>query len=163
MISRSRAGRRDSDVYHGLVSRIVRRQFQRINDHDIEALVKPWASQLTHTLAGNSAVGGTRYTPEGGREWFQRLFRLFPSLHFDIRSIGVSGGPRNTTVMVEWTERSTLADGQEYVNDGVHVIVIQQGKVIRTNVYLDTEKLQQALDTLAASGVEEAAAPPIER
>jgi ketosteroid isomerase-like protein len=142
---------------------MARKQFERINHGDIEGLVKPWAPQLTHTLAGDSAVGGTRRTPAGGREWFERLFRLFPGLHFEIKSIAVSGGPRNTVVMVEWTERSTLPDGQEYVNEGVHVIGLQSGKVVRTNVYLDTQKLKDALDRLAQQGVSEAAAAPIEK
>jgi ketosteroid isomerase-like protein len=142
---------------------MVRKQFERINRGDIDGLVEPWAPQLSHTLAGDHALGGTRRTPEGGRAWFERLFRLFPDLHFDIKSVAVSGGPRNTVVMVEWTERSSLPGGQQYVNDGVHVIGLKTGKVVSTNIYLDTQKLTDALQQLADQGVGEALEPPIER
>jgi ketosteroid isomerase-like protein len=149
-------------VYHGLVTRIVRKQFERINQHDVDALVKPWSPQVSFTLAGDHALGGTRHTTEAGRAWFALLFKLFPDLRFEIHSVAVSGKPRNTVVMVEWTERATLPDGQPYVNEGVHVIRLQSGKVVRTNIYLDTQKLDEALRKLQAQGITEAGEPPIE-
>jgi ketosteroid isomerase-like protein len=148
-------------VYHRFVTHMVRKQFERINQHDIDGLIKPQAPRVEFTMAGEHALSGTRHSRETQRKWFERLFRLFPDLHFEIRSVAVSGGPRNTVVMVEWTERSKLPDGGAYVNDGVHVIGLQNGKVVRTNVYLDTVKLNAVMQELAAQGVEEAAAPPI--
>ena len=148
-------------MYHRFVTYMVRKQFDRINHGDIDGLIQPQAGDVEFTMAGDHALGGTRRTMEAQRKWFERVFRLFPELHFDIRSVAVSGGPRNTIATVEWTERSDLPGGDPYLNQGVHVIGLRNGKVVRTTVYLDTVKLSAVLQKLAAQGVEEAAAPPI--
>jgi hypothetical protein len=56
------------------------------------------------------------------RLWFERLFRLFPNLQLEMHSIAASGGPWDTTVVVEWTDRAIPTDGKDYVNSGAHVI-----------------------------------------
>ena len=95
------------------------------------------------------------------RRWFERLFRLFPNLRFEVHSIAASGGPWDTTVVVEWTDRATSADGKDYVNSGVHVIRMRWGKTVSIHEYLDTQVLIDTLNRMAVNGIEEAKAPPI--
>ena len=66
------------------------------------------------------------------RQWFERLLRLFPNLRFEMHSIASSGGPWDTTVVVEWTDRAIPADGKDCVNSGAHVIRMRWGKVVRS-------------------------------
>jgi ketosteroid isomerase-like protein len=150
-------------VYHQLVRRIARRQFGRINRHDIDGLVEPWTDQTANTMIGRHALSGTRHSIESGRRWFERLFRLFPDLRFEVKEVMAAGWPwSTTTVAVEWVERATTPTGEPYENKGVHVIRIEKGKVVSTTIYLDTQKLAATLDRMAEQGVEEAAAAPIE-
>jgi squalene cyclase len=70
--------------------------------------------------------------------------------------------PWNTTVAVEWVDRATPADGSDYVNEGVHIIKMKWGKVVYLHAYLDTQLTQALCERLAAKGIEEAHAAPIE-
>jgi hypothetical protein len=96
---------------------------------------------------------------------FERLFRLFPNLQFEIHSMAISGYPWDTTAVLEWTDRATPFDGKNYVNSGVHVIRLRWGKVVSIHAYLDTQvSTQVSIDTfnpMATNGIEEAKAPPI--
>jgi ketosteroid isomerase-like protein len=116
---------------------------------------------IEHRFSGDHCLGGTRNSAEAMRRWFDRLFRLFPNLRFEIRSIAASGGPWETNVVVEWTDRATPADGKDYVNSGVHGIRMRWGKVVSIDAYLDTQVLIDTLNRMAVNGIEEAKAPPI--
>jgi hypothetical protein len=76
--------------------------------------------------------------------------------------VAVSGWPWLTTITVEWTDRATPADGSSYVNEGVHVIKMRWGKVVYLRAYLDTAVLLATYEGLAAHGLGEAVAAPIE-
>jgi ketosteroid isomerase-like protein len=96
------------------------------------------------------------------RQWFQRLFRLSPGLAFEIKHVAVSGWPWNTIIAVEWIDRATPADGSAYVNEEVHIIKMKWGKVVYLHAYLDTALTVALCERLAAHGLAEALAPPIE-
>ncbi len=149
-------------MYHFMVRRIVRRTFGCLNRGDYEAVLKGISPSVTHTFSGTHALGGTRHSIEAMRLWFQRLYRLSPGLGFEIKNIATSGFPWNTTVAVEWVDRATPADGFAYVNEGVHIIKMRWGKVIYLHAYLDTQRVEALCKRLAAYGMEEAMAPPIE-
>lgn len=149
-------------MYHRLINQIVRQNFARLSQGDYASMLQGMSPSITHTFSGEHALGGTRHSVPAMRAWFARLFRLFPGLDFEIRSIAVSGWPWLTTVVVEWTDRATPADGSSYVNEGVHVIRLRWGKVMYLRAYLDTAVLAATLEGLAAYGVSEALAAPIE-
>lgn len=149
-------------MYHRLIKRIVLRNFARLSQGDYASMLGGMSPSITHTFSGQHALGGTRHSVAAMGDWFARLFRLFPGLNFEIRSIAVSGWPWLTTVVVEWTDRATPADQSSYVNEGVHVIRLRWGKVVYLRAYLDTAVLMATLEGLAAHGVKEALAAPIE-
>ncbi len=120
------------------------------------------APRFEHIFPGNHTLGGTRHTRPGIRAWLARLLRVLPNLGFKIKHIAVSGWPWATTVVVEWRDFATLADGTRYVNDGAHAIQIRWGKVVVLHAYLDTQIMVDALRAMAAAGVAEAVAPKIE-
>ncbi|GAB3725544.1 nuclear transport factor 2 family protein [Spirosoma lituiforme] len=149
-------------MYHRIVKQIVLQNFERLSQGDYEFMLKGMSPSITHTFSGQHTLGGTRHSVPAMREWFARLFRLFPGLNFEIRSVAVSGWPWMTTIAVEWTDRATPADGSAYVNEGMHLIKMRWGKVVYLRAYLDTAVLITTCERLAAYGLSEAVAAPIE-
>ena len=97
----------------------------------------------------------------GVRRWFERLFRLFPSLHFSVMTVSVAGPPWDLTAAVEWRADVTPAAGPGYVNVGAHVIRIRRGRVVCLHAYEDSQAVAQACARMAAAGIAEAAAGPL--
>ena len=148
-------------MYNMIVRKKLTSVFERLNNGDYEYALSDIGTTFEHHFAGKHCLGGKRTSTETLRHWFERLFRLFPNLRFEIHSITASGGPWDTTVVVEWTDRATPADGKDYVNSGVHVIRMRWGKVVSIHAYLDTQVLIDTLNRMAGDGIEEAKAPPI--
>ena len=148
-------------MYHMIVKKNVTSVFSRLNKGDYEYALSGIGTTIEHCFAGEHCLGGKRTSTEALRHWFERLFRLFPNLRFEMHSIAATGWPWDTTVVVEWTDRATPADETDYVNSGVHVIRMRWGKVVSIHAYLDTQVLIDTLSRMAVHGIEEAKAPPI--
>jgi ketosteroid isomerase-like protein len=148
-------------MYHMIIRKRISSVFERLSKGDYEYALSDVGTTIEHRFAGEHCLGGTRTSARAMHHWFERLFRLFPNLRFEMHSIAVSGGPWDTTVVVEWTDRATPADGKHYVNLGVHVIRMRWGKVVSIHAYLDTQVLIATLDRMFVNGIEEAKAPPI--
>ena len=145
-------------MYHAL----VRRRVAALGRGDYEVALAGMAPRFEHVFAGAHPLGGTRHTPDAMRRWFERLYRLNRRLGFTVRRITVGGWPWDTTVVVEWRDDATLATGEPYANDGAHVVRMRWGRVVSLHAYLDTEVFAEACRRMAARGIEEAAAAPIE-
>lgn len=148
-------------MFHAIAERKVRQTFQSLSGGDYEQSLEGLAPRFEHKFAGNHALGGSRYTADGFRAWFQRLYRLFPNLDFEVGSVTASGPPWDLTVVAEWIDRATPAGGGTYENRGVHVIRIAWGKLASIHAYLDTKVLADTLRVMADNGLAEAVAPPI--
>ena len=148
-------------MYHAIVRKRIASVFAQLDQGDYEYALSGIGTTIEHQFAGNHCLGGRRTSTRAMRFWFQRLFRLFPNLQFEIHSISVSGFPWNTTAVAEWTDRATPVDGSNYVNSGVHVIRMRWGKVVSIHAYLDTQVLTETLNRMVDRGIEEAKAPPI--
>ena len=148
-------------MYKAIVRRKILKQWDRLNRADFDLILSETPDHFEHTFSGDNALGGTRHTKDGFRRWFQRLHRIFPEHRMEVRDIGVLGWPWDTTVLVEWHNDAEPADGVPYKNDGVHVIRLRWGKPTHVHGYLDTEKVTEVCDRLAAAGMAEAAAPPV--
>lgn len=149
-------------MYHSIVRSRISSIFAALGRGDLDYAAAGMAPRFDHIFAGSHSLGGRRHTMTAFRPWLERLIRVLPGLHFHIKKIAVSGMPWNTTVVVEWRDFATLADGAPYVNDGTHVIGLRWGKVVSLHAYLDTQVLIDALNIMGAAGVAEAVAAPIE-
>ena len=89
------------------------------------------------------------------------LVPAFTRPEFCDQDIALSSWPGDTTVVVEWRDTATLADGAPYVNDGVTSSGCPGKKVVSLRAYLDTEIYAEACRQLAANSFPEAVAPPI--
>jgi ketosteroid isomerase-like protein len=148
-------------MYHAIVKRIATRNFERVNDHDYEALLKDCAPDIHHRFGGNHPLGGERHDKEALRRWFQRLGRLGPSLRLTVRDVWVKGLPHNTVIVIRWTGEQTLPDGSPYENHGVHIVRMRWGKIVDIDANEDSQVVAESMQVFAAHGVDEALAPPI--
>jgi ketosteroid isomerase-like protein len=148
-------------MYHAIVKRLATRNFERVNDHDYEALLEDCAPDIRHRFGGQHALGGQRHDRDALRRWFQRLGRLAPTLKLNVHDVWVKGWPHDTTIIIRWTATQTLVDGSPYQNHGVHVVRMRWGKVVDIDANEDSQVVAESLKTVAAHGIDEALAAPI--
>lgn len=151
-------------MYHFIVRWMVRRFYAKFNRGNYKGIVNGYSPYLPyeHTLAGTHPLGGIRHRASEAKHWFKRLFTSFPSLHVSIKEILVKGGPWNTVIVVLWADAGICADGQPYKNEGIQVVRLQWGRIGGVHFHLDTQKVAEACERMAAAGIPEADAPPIE-
>ena len=149
-------------MYQQIVRHKLRQAFAALNQGRADAVVREMAHSAEHHFVGQHALGGTRRSTAAIAGWYARLLRLFPDIRFDIDRIDVAGPPWRTLAVVRWQETNTATDGVRTANQGVNVITIAWGKVRSVRIYTDTAVLMQTLNRLAAGGVQEATAQPIE-
>ena len=148
-------------IYRAIVKRKARGLFEALSRGDWQAATADLADDVHHVFAGDNALGGERHSRAAFERWFERLYRLIPEIEFEVREVAVRGWPWDTAVAVEWIDRGRGADGTPYVNEGSHWIRLRWGKGVEVHGYLDTGKVTQLLEGMAAAGIEEAAAAPI--
>lgn len=148
-------------MYHAIVERISRRNFDHVNQHDYEPLLSACRPDVHHRFGGDHALGGERHDVEALRRWFQRLGRLCPTLRLTVTDVWVKGLPHDTTVLLRWDATQDLPDGSTYHNHGVHVVRLSWLKVVSIDANEDSQAVERALALFTAHGVAEAAAPPI--
>lgn len=149
-------------VYHRIVVRIFRGIFARINEGDFEPMVKGLAPRFTYIFYGDHALSGERHTHAAMRLWWQRVFKILPDAQFEPLDILVKGWPWSTRVASRVAVRGSLPDGSSYENVMHQFMRLRWGRVTEVYTVEDTEKLRRALDTVAAAGIDEANAPPIQ-
>lgn len=148
-------------MYHTIVKRIATKNFERVNDHEYDALLKDSAPDVHHRFGGHHALGGERHDREALRRWFQRLGRLGPTLKLTVRDVWVKGWPHDTTIIIRWTAAQTLPDGSPYENHGVHIVRMRWGKIVDIDANEDSQIVAESLNVVAANGITEALAEPI--
>jgi ketosteroid isomerase-like protein len=148
-------------MYHAIVSRIARKNFERVNQRDFRSLLSDCVPTIHHRFGGTHALGGERQGKEALGRWLDRLARLSPGLHLTVHDVWVKGWPQHTTIFVRWSATDTLPGGGPYHNHGVHIIQMRWGKIVAIDANEDSQAVSNALDIRAAAGLEEAAAAPI--
>jgi len=148
-------------MYHTMVKRIATKNFERVNEHDYDAILKDCAAEIHHRFGGDHALGGVRHDRDALRRWFERLGRLLPTLKLTVRDVWVKGWPHNTTVIVRWIGTQDLPNGAPDENHGVHIVRMRWGKAVDIDANEDSQLVAEYLKTAAAQGLQEALAEPI--
>ena len=141
-------------MYHAIVERIARKNFERVNQKDFDALLKDCVTDVHHRFGGQHALGGERH-------WFERLSRLGPTLTITVRDVWATGWPHDTTIVIRWTATQQMPDNSPYLNHGVHIVRMKWGKIIDIDANEDSQIVAESLKIWAAHGVAEALAEPI--
>lgn len=148
-------------MYHTIVRRKIAGIFDELNKGNYEPMLRMAAPGFEHSFAGKHALSGTRKDLAVIRAWYERLFRVFPNIRFELRNIVVNGWPWNTVVAVEWTDTYTLANGEKRANAGVHFVRLRWGRSAALRIYCDTDLLQENLAIQQRGGITDAAALPL--
>jgi ketosteroid isomerase-like protein len=148
-------------MYHWIVRRKIEETFGYLNQHNIDKVVGIFDPALTHSFAGESALGGVRKSVTTARLWYQRLFRLFPDIAFKVHSIVIAGLPWDTRVAVRFQVELNPPQEATFHNEVAQFLRIRWGRIIEMYLYEDTSKLDALLKRMNAVGITEAAASPI--
>jgi ketosteroid isomerase-like protein len=148
-------------IYRAIVKRKARGIFTELSRGDWRATTAGIDPDVHHVFPGDNALGGERHSRAAMERWFERLYRLIPEIGFEVHDVAVRGWPWDTAVAIEWSDSGLGADGSGYVNEGTHWIRLRWGKAVSIHAYLDTEKVSCLLETMAAAGIDEAAAAPV--
>ncbi len=148
-------------MYHAIVKRHARGIFESLSRGEWRETMGELAGDVHHSFPGDHALGGERHSKASMERWFERLYRLYRRLEFEVHRVAVSGRPWNTVVAIEWSDRGAAADGVAYENHGAHWLRLRWGKATYVHAYLDTAVIEQSCRRMAAAGIDEAAAPPI--
>ena len=148
-------------MYHAIVRRKARGLFESLSRGAWRETTADVADDVVHVFPGNHPLGGERHSREAMERWFERLFRLYPDLNFEVNRVVAKGWPWDTSVAVEWVDSGHAADGEPYSNQGAHWIRLRWGTAVYVHGYLDTETIAADCRRMAAAGIDEAAAPPI--
>ena len=148
-------------MYHAIVKRIARKNFERVSQKDFDALLNDCVLDVRHRFGGSHALGGERHDREALRQWFGRLGRLGKHLTLTVDDVWVKGLPHDTTIIIRWSATDSLPDGSPYRNRGVHVVTMRWGKVVDIDAHEDAQAVAENLAKQAAMGVAEAEAPQI--
>jgi ketosteroid isomerase-like protein len=146
--------------YHAVVRSKILAAFRGLSVHDPRPALAAMAEDVQYTFEGEHALGGTRVSRGGVAKWFGRLFRLLPG-PFVIRGVEVTGWPWSTNVVTTFAHHVIPPDEEAYWAAGIQTANLRWGRVVRIHTYVDTARLQQTLDAMAARGSEEAGAAPI--
>ena len=76
-------------MYHAIVRRRVAALFAAVSDGDSRPVLEGLAPRFEHFFLGDHALGGSRFTLEKTRLWYERLYRLLPDISFDLRAIRI--------------------------------------------------------------------------
>ena len=119
------------------------------------------APTFTYRFYGDHALGGERRTVDALRRWWERTDRLIPGARFHVEDVVVAGPPWATTISTRVSIRGHLANGEPYQNVFMQMMRMRWARITEVHTLEDTAVLADALDRLAADGIEEAGADPI--
>lgn len=147
-------------MLHLMVRRRAARMFGLLGD-DWQKSVAALSEDVHHVFPGDHPLGGNRRSRAAVARWFQRLDRLFPGHDFEVQRVVSRGWPWSIWVAVQWTAELRPAVGEPYVNHGAHWLHLRWGKVVGLYAYLDSQRVAEACNVMAAAGIAEAEAEPI--
>ena len=148
-------------MYHAVVRRIVCRTFDHLSRADYGPVIAMYDPKIVHTFAGDHALSGERRSVPAVSQWYDRLFRIFDRIRFNVQQVVVQGLPWHTSVVVKVNINATLRDDSHYSNVLAMFVELKWGRITAISMHEDTQKLSRTLNELAAQGVIEAAAAPI--
>ncbi len=148
-------------MYHFIMRSKVRDVFKSLGHGDYSPVLSSLAPNFEHWFIGDHALSGLRTSLPVTRAWYERLYKIFPDLRFELKNIVVQGWPWDTTVTVEWDDRFTLRTGEHGSNCGVHIVHFKWAKADSVRIYCDTKLLMENLAIQTENGIGDAAMTPL--
>lgn len=143
-------------MYRFIVGRKVRSTFAQLSTGEPDALIGQLANSFEYSFRGDHALGGTRTSRNAMSGWFDRVYRLFPGLTFNVRDVVVKGPPWDTVAL---THVEVIAEG--YKNELFQKVRLRWGRLTEIVTLENLDVLHEYLDNAHAHGTTEAKAPPL--
>jgi ketosteroid isomerase-like protein len=125
-------------MYGWLVSRLVRRTFDRLSAGDPSAALAKFGDGSRLVFPGRNSWAIDSTDRAEIEAWFRRLAAL--GLQFTVRDVMVTGPPWNTRVCTQGTDQTGTPSGP-YTNQWAQCARMTWGKLTEDVIYLDTQKL----------------------
>lgn len=127
---------------------VVRRFFELLNQKDIDAWSELWHPEGTILVFYPADGFPTRITGRGDivdgfRRMYDDVFDVFTATITAVYPVQDS-----STVVVEYSNHSTLANGSVYTNDNIAVFRFEDGLVRWYHDYFDPRRFQLVVDFL---------------
>jgi ketosteroid isomerase-like protein len=149
-------------MYHTIVKRRIANLFARANSGDWQAIIDTLSPNFIYRFVGDTPLGGTRTKKSSMQAWFQRIYRLVPDAKLTPQMIVVDGPPWNTRIMTYVKFNGTLPSGKPYENEVMQLMKLRWGSLTSVLTIEDTKRFADILPQLAAAGIAEATAAPID-
>ena len=154
-------------MYRMIVARKIRASWREVQQRNAGAVVDQFARDFEYRFVGEHALGGVRRTRASQLEWFERLFRVFPSIEFTVRDVIVTGPPWRTRAAVLLDVRIPGERGYSdaepvWTNEVMQTVELRWGRITRIVTMTDTQREVAILTRLTEAGMAEASAAPIE-
>jgi ketosteroid isomerase-like protein len=148
-------------MYHAIVERRIRRVFASLSQGDPAPMMDSLAPAFRYRFEGDSPIGGLRTTRESMRLWWERMYRLFPGLSFEVKDVVMTGGLWHTRIFTQLDFVKPLPDGTRYTNVVMQRMEMRWGRITEIHTLEDTQRCMRLLAWQAANGKQEAIAAPI--
>jgi ketosteroid isomerase-like protein len=148
-------------MYHWIVRQKVRRSFRQLSAGDCDTVLRQFAADAVLSFSGRHSLSGEHRGAATVRQWFERLYRIFPGIRFEVLDVLSTGWPWNTVAATHFSVHVKRRDGQLYHNQGMQYLRLRWGKVVEDRIYEDTQKLAAELQQMAQQGVSEALCAPL--
>ena len=130
---------------HTDAEQVIRRYFDALANGTDEIIRDSFAEDATFHYPGDLPMSGTWIGRDQIVDGFLgTAFRqLDPDREVTIEVTNVlADGPQ---VVVEWTSRATVANGNPYDNQNIAVFVVRDGRIIQAREYANTQHWEHAL------------------
>ena len=148
-------------MYRAFVKHKARGHFANLSAGEWQKMTRDVADDVHHIFPGDHPLGGERHSRAAVERWFERLYRLYPQLEFDIQRV-VSRRLAVGHVDRDRMDRPRHVRGWRALSQqrrSLHPAALGQGRLHPR--HLDTQEIAASCERMAAAGIEEAAAQPI--
>jgi ketosteroid isomerase-like protein len=122
-----------------MAKKAARSTFDALSRHDLAKSMAGWAEDATWTFPGNISISGEKKGKKAIEECFVKWMEHFPKIDFKVKEVFVSNifalGATNN-IAVEWDIAETNHQGKVFLNRGVTIIKVKDGKAVAVREYL---------------------------
>lgn len=148
-------------MYAYIVENKLRKTFAAINAGDVSLMLDNLTDDFIYRFEGDSPISGLRNSRASMALWWQRLYRLFPGLQFEVKEVAVIGPPWNTRIHAVLDFIVPHQPDGPYKNVVMQFMRMRWGKITYIHTLEDTQRCSRYLAWSATQGCDESLAAPI--
>jgi ketosteroid isomerase-like protein len=119
-----------------------------LNSREIDKFLRDWRDDAVFVYPGSTPVSGIHQGKERIRQWWMTFYEQFPTSHFTTKGVYVKNILSfllSNKMAIEWEVQVTNRGGDSFHNQGVSLVTVQNGKIVRFEDYIfDQETLERA-------------------